>query len=791
MRQLFIGFWDKIENQLFEIETQFKNDFGQTVDEEPSQAKDEDTVGQLDKDATETRKKLEKAKTEVLHWRCLTEFIRIYLRKTLNLITCLQDNNVQKITFENLWYLFKPGDVVVGYEPFGQRGAQAYQVLSVTKGRRIMNEGRAKESLRSGDRNALRLQCFYLDYDGEAIDLREENLLIKPYVGEKNIIELDYYPKEYLSGHDEDFLKILRQRGEKFIDSGYCHGSYDGVTTRYNLEHISGEIFVDFKSGYEDNPSWMRKIGRFGDLSPPECERDETYEPYCKSGRCLSFTCTNVVYLDEQVDIRRSENFKKLKQFPKRISNCNKIRLRTELSDSLILLPRHLLAYSLHSKEWHFLDVDLFQQTNINDTKREKGFQNLVIPPRYKELLKAMVKDHATSMEAQSGLLSSKPRTEIDLVRGKGRGRIIFLYGPPGVGKTSTAETIAAYTTPARPLYPITCADLGSDPISIQRSLEAHFKLAHRWNLFLRTLEYYSGILFLTSNREGSIDEAFKSRIHMALRYRPIDLDGTKQIWRNILRSIGQDNDDGNKNLRIEFEEDKLLDWARKHFQENENGSTWNGRQIRNAFQSAIALASYDRLNAMQKQNLTVEKAMMKPVFQRIVLKPSHFTDVAKVVHEFEDYLEQCRQDDAHRQSAEGIRSDHYDPGAPARSAYGQVEPRQGYSEIDRPAPSKLNKPLGRNKQLPAMQRRQSIGSVHDTIEGNNGRRGPRRPPGGTAFYPADAPASTHGAEYGVGVTVDEPENDDYTVGDYDEPYGDDEYGVDGGNDQGDYEAAD
>jgi hypothetical protein len=46
--------------------------------------------------------------------------------------------------------------------------------------------------------------------------------------------------------------------------------------------------------------------------------------------------------------------------------------------------------------------------------------------------------------------------------------------------------------------------------------------------VFLRKLEYYSGILFLTTNRAGTIDEAFKSRIYILLRYPSIDSASTK-----------------------------------------------------------------------------------------------------------------------------------------------------------------------------------------------------------------------------------------------------------------------
>ena len=36
-------------------------------------------------------------------------------------------------------------------------------------------------------------------------------------------------------------------------------------------------------------------------------------------------------------------------------------------------------------------------------------------------------------------------------------------------------------------------------------------------SVFLRIMEYYKGLLFLTTNRVGTFDEAFKSRVHISL----------------------------------------------------------------------------------------------------------------------------------------------------------------------------------------------------------------------------------------------------------------------------------
>lgn len=73
--------------------------------------------------------------------------------------------------------------------------------------------------------------------------------------------------------------------------------------------------------------------------------------------------------------------------------------------------------------------------------------------------------------------------TQIDLVRGKGQGLIILLHGPPGSGKTSTAETIAAYT--GRPLYAITCGDIGTTPLEVEYNMYQHTTRADRWGCIL------------------------------------------------------------------------------------------------------------------------------------------------------------------------------------------------------------------------------------------------------------------------------------------------------------------
>lgn len=160
-------------------------------------------------------------------------------------------------------------------------------------------------------------------------------------------------------------------------------------------------------------------------------------------------------------------------------------------------------------------------------------------------------------------------------------------------------------------------------------------------SVFLRVLEYYSGILFLTTNKVGHFDEAFKSRIHVSLYYPPLNKRSTMKIWQmNLKRLI--ENKKG-----LEVQEEEIEDYARKHYKalSRNDKPTWNGRQIKNAFQTAIALAEFD-----------ANKKKAKPV-----LAPEHFKVVAKASEGFDDYLSRIHGTDADRARREGQRDD--DPG--------------------------------------------------------------------------------------------------------------------------------
>lgn len=145
--------------------------------------------------------------------------------------------------------------------------------------------------------------------------------------------------------------------------------------------------------------------------------------------------------------------------------------------------------------------------------------KQLVLNPEAKLMIEALSKRH---VREKSG---GKPFSA-DFIQNKGEGQIFLLHGKPGVGKTTTAECVAELTK--RPLISLTCGDLGILPEDVETNLEKWLHMATIWDaillldeadvylesrikqdlqrnslvsIFLRALEYYEGLLFLTTNR--------------------------------------------------------------------------------------------------------------------------------------------------------------------------------------------------------------------------------------------------------------------------------------------------
>lgn len=111
--------------------------------------------------------------------------------------------------------------------------------------------------------------------------------------------------------------------------------------------------------------------------------------------------------------------------------------------------------------------------------------------------------------------------------------------------------------------WQISAGELGTTVEKLEAQLPLIFQRADKWNavllldeadvfleqrsphdvhrnamvsVFLRELEYYQGIMFLTTNRVKQIDDAIASRIHLPLKYKSLGLDARRGIWESFLK---------------------------------------------------------------------------------------------------------------------------------------------------------------------------------------------------------------------------------------------------------------
>jgi hypothetical protein len=103
-------------------------------------------------------------------------------------------------------------------------------------------------------------------------------------------------------------------------------------------------------------------------------------------------------------------------------------------------------------------------------------------------------------------------------------------------------------------------------------------------------LEYFEGIMFLTTNRIGTIDSAFKSRIHLSLSYPVLDTAARRSIWQNFIGKYS------NKSTTNRLGSDFLKEISKEKI---------NGRQIKNIVRVAYAQATHAKRD-LEPEDITM-----------------------------------------------------------------------------------------------------------------------------------------------------------------------------------------
>ncbi|KAF2236170.1 P-loop containing nucleoside triphosphate hydrolase protein [Viridothelium virens] len=537
------------------------------------------------------------------------------------------------VTFAGFWLLVKPGcDVYVSE----QNQLNAYVVDSVGGG-----VNHASYSRWAVMPSSYSVRVWSLVFDGKVIRRKSKIIQVPVFDNELDILSLPVFPTQFHDTHDEGARrKELIARGKQFFaySRGPAYLEYTGIGLKPGWKNYNRtRVVVEHESRPWNATEFSEMISwHFGCTNEHEkdCAVCSTLQGIGTQARCARCECNPCAKaLDPKEEY-----------IPVTFGDYDEIDPRKvqDLSEHQYLVcSSHMFGFILKDRTYDYVDIGGLDEPRIVTDAID---QLVLRPESNKKTIKAIAKTYTDKYD-------SNELFKADLIRGKGEGQIFLLHGPPGTGKTLTAESIAEFTR--RPLLSITAADLGHQPDELEYNLLRFFKNAKLWDgivlldeadvylerrstndlmrnsivsVFLRALEYFQGILFLTTNRVGHFDEAFLSRIHVSIGYEPLDNDARVQIWDGLFRKLIVDHKNGGPEITFERE-------AKRYVQKDEDvrALNWNGREIRNAFQTAVALAVFDANEAREKGK--PEKDCIPEITE------THLAQVVRMSTAFKQYI--------------------------------------------------------------------------------------------------------------------------------------------------------
>ncbi|KAJ6004567.1 ATPase AAA-type core [Penicillium canescens] len=435
------------------------------------------------------------------------------------------------ITYDLLWALFKPG-------------CHVYTTCIGTKEPRcvIFDAG---EEITQNDETWFNLECRFLDYDGVKFGEAGIFLRVPKFRGSKPIATLEAYPLRHHPSH-EQIQKHLVERGQKFLGLAGSH-----------IQHCKGSAFfmnkgkifkININSRVAVDAAFFHKM-------QPNYSRPSLRDIGVKDKNSIAVIDIGAMLMEDRE--REKEKMRGDGVDAQKLSEA----------DLLVSCPT-VCCFSF--KEKMFLECAVSALRDVDWSP--ESFDCLKIPSETKTILLSLAK-------TRLGMIPTVPFD--DVIDGKGQGfNILLKYvgkasmlsrlpnltrasGPPGVGKTFTVEATSEYFK--LPLYSISAGELvvnHGDSNALEQQLETVFKIAKHFNavllldeadafmeqrtsyhdthnrlvtIFLRKLEYYQGILFLTSNRGIQFDDAIISRIHLVIEYENLTREFRRDLWSTFL----------------------------------------------------------------------------------------------------------------------------------------------------------------------------------------------------------------------------------------------------------------
>ncbi|KAH2195259.1 hypothetical protein KXW61_004027 [Aspergillus fumigatus] len=546
----------------------------------------------------ETKKKAKKlADLKAAQLKVLVKYLDTDYAETKKTLYPLLEANM--ITFDLLWALYKPNTIAYTSTYGNQDEPRAFKIEYATK----------ESSFMKGQWYSI--EGRYLEYDGKSFGMGTMAAEVEFFKGVRKITSLGCYPLKYHREAEEVKAKLI-ERGKKFVAlCGMNYRFHKGMAFYKKKRtiikvNINGRVMVDPAIHRRINPNYPISTVRPKDPDILGASDDEPSEDGCRCGmsdsdvdqqqhKSRDSDNPKIVYKVVQdkegrprvVEVELDENGNVIQK--EKMDDVQDPSGREFTEEELLIASPVVLGFAFSEKLWLEFSVSGISDIDWN----EDAFDSLVLSDNQKSIVKALVESH-TFRAAQN---------IDDVIQGKGKGLVAVLHGPPGTGKTLTAEGIAELLK--RPLYMVSAGELGTDSRTLEAELNKILDIAHSWgavllldeadiflekrtiqdihrnalvSIFLRLLEYFQGILFLTTNRVETFDDAFQSRIHVALRYGDLTTKAKRSVWQMFLEKV-----QAKEGVQTAKFTDKDFDALARH--------NLNGRQIKNSVRTAQALA--------------------------------------------------------------------------------------------------------------------------------------------------------------------------------------------------------
>ncbi|RSL99891.1 hypothetical protein CEP52_009419 [Fusarium oligoseptatum] len=525
----------------------------------------------------------------------LMNFLRLILAPQVDSLA--NTRKTGNVRFEDLWQIFPPHELVV---------TSFYDVEALCRVAKY-------ELIERFDSTYWKVTLEYLDWNGHRCGYATTKVTIPYFPGHRRVVSLPVYPLSFQSDATGMRKRIL-ERGRIFESlRGYHFRACTGtkiLLEKLEARPVNGRVIIDAFAYYLTNdivkpdltpldPDEIKitddaKATKKSDEEDEEEYYDEHYDeedgyygeddwdrspPKEKCDRAGGKNKTKDKSNKEAPVEGNAEMTAKTSDYS--LKRPDSLEALTD--DQCLLANPWVKGLDLKTKEWAQFFVDDLSPIAWNDD----AFTNLVLPGSEKQLAWEFVENKALANDFD------------DFIQDKGRGLIILMFGPPGVGKTYTAEAVAEQARV--PLYAMSAGELGTVPKDVEAALSRALTLCGLWNamllldeadvflsartdsdltrnelvaVFLTKLEYYTGVCFLTTNRITSIDPAFESRVDLFLPYKDLTVKARRKVWENFINCTGCD--------RSDISSENLDELAK---------ISLNGREIKNLIKSAHLLS--------------------------------------------------------------------------------------------------------------------------------------------------------------------------------------------------------